>query len=91
MFAQSSQQFVQRDYYLLRVSIAGDDFVRVEDIEEAADFVRGKPMTQEAMAKQILRSLPACCTVEIRGRHGQNCGTTVVLTKQPEPAFSAIT
>lgn len=76
------------DYYLLRIRIDSDEFVRAEDIEEAADFVRGKPLSQEDMAKQIHQSLPACCSVEMRGRHGQNCGTTVILHNEPEPAFS---
>ncbi|TWU19874.1 hypothetical protein [Allorhodopirellula heiligendammensis] len=75
------------DYYTLRVTT--DRFVRVEDIEEMADLVRGKAMCQEDIAKELRTTLPAHCTVEVIGRHGQNCETVVRLEAHADHAFSA--
>jgi ribonuclease I len=67
----------QWDYYTLRVET--EEFIRAEDIEEMCDFVRGKSMPQEQIAAELRATLPAHCRIELRGRHGQNCQTTVTL------------
>ena len=65
------------DYYELEVST--EEFFRVEELEELCDFVRGKSMSQEEMAKQLRPTLPSHCSMVLRGRHGQNCETEVRL------------
>lgn len=65
------------DYYTLVVTTT--EFIRCEDIEEICDFVRGKTMSQEEMASHLRATLPHHCSIELRGRHGQNCKTTVTL------------
>ena len=61
------------DYYTLTVTT--DDFLRVEELEEICDFVRGKAMSQEEIADELSRTLPPHCTIEMTGRHCQNCQT----------------
>jgi len=70
-----------QDYYELQVDC--DFFLSAEEVELAANVVRGKTMTQEAMATaiydDIYAGLPDRKGVQITliGRHGQNVATEV--------------
>lgn len=54
------------DYYTLE--IVSDETILCEEIERAANIVRGATMTQEKMAKQIAELLPGV-TFKLIGVH----------------------
>lgn len=63
------------DYYVLTVSTA--EFIACEEIEAACNAVRGLELTQEAMAARLRELLPVHCMMQLSGRHGQNCKTSI--------------
>ena len=65
------------DYYT--VSIETDEFIACEQIEELCDFVRGKSLEQERIAKDLHRSLGVKSKLILLGRHGQNTELKVVI------------
>ena len=65
------------DYY--EVTVRTDAFLKCEDIEAACDQVRGKGITQEAMAEELRELLQSDCVLTVRGRHGQNIQTMIEL------------
>ena len=65
------------DYY--EVTVETESFNKCEDIEAACDRVRGKGITQEAIAAELRELLPRDCVLLVCGRHGQNMQTMIEL------------
>jgi len=71
------------DYYTAIVETLG--FMRVEELEEACEQVRGMEATQEDIANALhaaIKKKPGegvGFRLTVKGQHGQNCTTTVML------------
>lgn len=65
------------DYYELTVTT--DQFIKVEEIEVAANLCRGLEMTQEAMAEQLRMLLPKHAKLCLVGLHANGVLTEVTL------------
>lgn len=63
------------NYYKVRVITS--NFIRCEDVETAADTVRGETLTQEEATARLKKELQQAAAIETEGFHGQNCKLTV--------------
>lgn len=65
------------DYY--SVKIMSREFIKVEDVEDILNEVRGTENTQEKMAAAIKQKVGPLFDVSVSGRHSQNTETRVDL------------
>lgn len=68
------------DYFT--VEVATDKMIWAEDIEKAADTVRGGTRTQEQLAKAVhgeLKAFDPDVTIVVTGQHGQNVRSVVTV------------
>ena len=63
------------DYY--QVEFTSEEFVQCEELEAAADFVRGMKTTQEDVADRLRMHLKSHVSIKVVGRHGANCLTEI--------------
>ena len=63
------------DYY--EATFTSRRFIQCEELEAAAEDVRGANTTQEGIASRLREILPSHVSIKVVGRHGANCLTEI--------------